>query len=90
MEAASAVLTLLGKPDCHLCHLMADVARRAAAGLDATIVERDVREDPELHERYGHDIPVLLLAGREVVRHRVNETELRTRLLAMGVPVRRG
>ena len=87
MEAAPAVLTVLGKPDCHLCHVMAEVARRAAAGLDATVVEQDVREDPALHALYGNDIPVLLLGSREVVRHRVNETDLRTRLLAMGVRV---
>ena len=49
LEAAPAVLTVLGKPDCHLCHVMADVARRTAAGLHAIVVERDVREDPRLH-----------------------------------------
>ena len=87
MEAAPAVLTLLGKPDCHLCHVLAEVARRAAAGLSATIVEKDVREDPALYARYGHDIPVLLLDGQEVVRHRANERELRARLMALGVRV---
>ncbi|HVR71381.1 MAG TPA: glutaredoxin family protein [Vicinamibacteria bacterium] len=85
MEAAPAVLTVLGKPDCHLCHVMADVARRAAAGLHATVVERDVREDPDLHARYRDDIPVLLVDGREAARHRVTEPELRSRLLALGV-----
>jgi glutaredoxin-like protein DUF836 len=90
VEAAPAVLTLLGKPDCHLCHVMAEVTRRAAAGLAATLVERDVREDPALYALYGNDIPVLLLGAREVARHRVNQTELRTRLLGMGVRVRPG
>lgn len=90
MEAAPAVLTLLGKPDCHLCHVMAEVARRAAAGLEAILVERDVREDPALYALYGNHIPVLLLGAREVVRHRAKENELRTRLLAMGVRVHQG
>jgi hypothetical protein len=85
VETTPAVLTLLGKPDCHLCHVMADVARRATVGLQATVVERDVREDPSLHERYRNDIPVLLLDGGEVARHRVTEAELRARLLALGV-----
>lgn len=88
MEAAPAVLTLLGKPDCHLCHVLAEVARRAAADLEATLVERDVREDPALNAMYGRDIPVLLLGAREVVRHRANQTDLRTRLIEMGVRVR--
>ena len=85
MEAAAAVLTVLGKPDCHLCHVLADVARRATVGLAATVVERDVREDPELHERYRNDIPVLLLDGQELVRHRATEAALRAALLARGV-----
>jgi hypothetical protein len=89
VEAAPAVLTLLGKPDCHLCHVMAEVARRAAGGLAATIVEQDVRQDPALFARYGGDIPVLLLDGHEVVRHRANERELRARLIALGVRVLR-
>ena len=85
MEAAPAVLTVLGKPDCHLCHVMADVARRTAARLHAIVVERDVRDDPGLHAVYKDDIPVLLVGTDEVVRHRVTEADLRTLLLARGV-----
>ena len=88
LEAAPAVLTVLGKPDCHLCHVMADVARRIAAGLRVIVVERDVRDDPELHALYSDDIPVLLLGTDEVVRHRVTEADLRTRLLGRGVAAR--
>jgi hypothetical protein len=85
VETPPAVLIVLGKPDCHLCHVMADVARRAAATLHATVVERDVREDPDLHARYRDDIPVLLVDGREVARHRVTEPELHSRLVALGI-----
>ena len=85
METSPAVLTVLGKPDCHLCHVMADVVRRAIAGLDATLVERDVRDDPDTHVRYRYDIPVLLLGGTELARHRVDESDLRARLLSLGI-----
>ena len=88
MEPPPAVLTVLGKPDCHLCHVMAGVARRAAAHFHATVVERDVREDPELFTRYRHDIPVLLHEGRELFRHRVSEADLRSRLAALGIAAR--
>jgi hypothetical protein len=67
---------------------MADVARRVAAGLQATVVERDIRQDEDLHARYRNDVPVLLLGDHEVVRHRVTEADLRSRLLALGVPPR--
>ena len=88
MEPAPAVLTVLGKPDCHLCHVMADAVRAAIAGLDATLVERDVREDPETFARYRDEIPVLLFDGRELARHRVRAAELRSRLLALGIAAR--
>ena len=88
MEPSPAVLTVLGKPDCHLCHVMADVVRRAIAGLDATLVERDVRDDPKTYARYRYEIPVLLFGDTELARHRVDESDLRARLLSLGVPRR--
>jgi len=50
----------------------------------ARVVERDVREDPELEKLYRLEIPVLLWGEREVVRHRVTEAELRGRLQELG------
>jgi hypothetical protein len=88
VEPSPAVLTVLGKPDCHLCHVMADVARRAAAEFQAAVVERDVREDADLFARYEHDIPVLLYDGHELFRHRVSEADLRSRLASLGIPPR--
>lgn len=83
------VLTLLGKPDCHLCHEMHGVLDRVLPEFEATLEERDVREaDPETRRRYLWEIPVLLLEEREVGRHRVSERELRERLLTIGIPLR--
>jgi hypothetical protein len=88
VEPAAAVLTVLGKPDCHLCHVMAEAVREAIAGLHAMLVERDVREDPEAFARYRYEIPVLLLGGRELARHRVAAAELRAQLLELGITAR--
>ena len=38
---------------------------------------RDVDEDPQLERRFGRDVPVLLLDGTVVCRHRLDESELR-------------
>lgn len=78
-------LTLLQKPDCHLCHAMREVALAVLPGLGASLVERDVREDPETERLYAQDIPVLLLGGREVARHHVTAADLRRRLLELGL-----
>ena len=40
----------------------------------------DVDRDPELLERYGEHVPVLLVAGVEVFRHRADASALRQRL----------
>jgi hypothetical protein len=76
-------LLLVGKPGCHLCEVMREVVSPVAAELGLTLAERDVRSDPELDALYRNDIPVLLLGGREVARHRVTAAELRARLRSL-------
>jgi len=62
---------------------MREVVSPVAAELGLALAERDVRSDPELDALYRNDIPVLLLGGREVARHRVSTADLRARLRAM-------
>jgi hypothetical protein len=75
-----AELVLLGQPDCHLCHEMAAVVVPVLAELGLGLIERDVREDPETRRLYLLEIPVLLLNGVELARHRITTEELRKRL----------
>jgi hypothetical protein len=65
---------------------MADVVR-GVIGTHATLEEKDVRSDPEWQRLYRYEIPVLLWDGQEVVRHRVDDAELRRRLQQLGLPV---
>jgi thioredoxin-like negative regulator of GroEL len=74
------VLVLLSAPGCHLCHDLRAVIERVLPAYDAVLEERDVRADPETKRRYALEIPVLLLDGAEVLRHRTTEDELRARL----------
>ena len=39
-----------------------------------------MRHDPELESRYGLEIPVLLVNGREVAKGRATDEQLRRRL----------
>ena len=59
---------------------MRAVVEEVAAELDLGFVERDVRDDPEIERRYLFEIPVLMLDGQEIARHRITPTELRARL----------
>jgi hypothetical protein len=80
-----ARLTLLGKPDCHLCHAMRDVALAVLPEFGVSLVEKDVRDDPETARLYLLDIPVLLLGEREIARHSVTAADLRRRLAELAI-----
>ena len=76
------VLTLYSRPGCHLCDEMKAVVQRAlgAADVTATVEEIDISIDSDLEERYGLEIPVLLIDGKKAAKYRVTEQAL-TRLL---------
>jgi glutaredoxin-like protein DUF836 len=72
------VLTLYSRPGCHLCDEMKAVVRRVvgAAGLPTTVEEIDISADADLEERYGLEIPVLLIDGKKAAKYRVTEEGL--------------
>ncbi len=80
-------LTLLSRPGCHLCHQMRQVVESVVSAADVALVEADVRSDPAWRP-YLLEIPVLLLDGAEIARHRVGADDLRRLLAARGVPTR--
>ena len=73
-------MILVGKPGCHLCHVMEEEVAPVLAERGIRLVVRDVREDPDLLRRYRNDIPVLLEGDVELARHRVTGDELKSRL----------
>lgn len=74
------VLTLFTRRACHLCDAMKEVVREVAGSRAVRLVEVDVDADPALAARYGRDVPVLWLDGREVARHRVTADALAAHL----------
>ena len=61
------------KPGCHLCDEMLDLLRLTLRARDVPTVERNITQSVDDYERYKHDIPVLVIDGREVARHRITE-----------------
>ena len=65
------------RPGCHLC----DKAKLAmhSAGCDElfTFEEINIESDVELLRKYQYDIPVVMLNGVEVFRHRVSADEFK-------------
>jgi len=79
-------LTLIGKPDCHLCDVASEVVDAVVAELpDAAaerieIVEASIAEDPALYEQWWEKIPVVLIDGRLHAHWRVSPDRLREAL----------
>ncbi len=81
-------LTLIGKPDCHLCDVAHEVVESVLADLPDEVADRiDVREasiseDPALYELWWEKIPVVLIDDRLHGHWRVSADRLRAALTA--------
>jgi predicted thioredoxin/glutaredoxin len=70
-------LIVIHRQDCDLCDEMLselETLGRKVALPPISVV--DVDSDPELTRRYGLNVPVLLLDGTVVCRHRLDQDEL--------------
>jgi hypothetical protein len=76
----SARVTLYSKPGCHLCDDARAVVARVCAELGESFEEISILSDPALQERYGEEIPVTLVDGRQHDFWRVSEERLRAAL----------
>ncbi len=75
--------TLYGRGWCHLCDALRAALAPVAAEFAVAVEERDIDApgiDPALVERYDEHVPVLLLDGVEVCRHRFDEAAVRAAL----------
>ena len=74
------MVTLFGKPGCHLCDEARDLVRRVCDGRAVELREIDITLDPTLNREYGERIPVLVLNGEELFEYFVDEGVLVERL----------
>jgi glutaredoxin len=73
-------ITLYGKPGCHLCDDARTVVQAVCAELGVGWTEIDITVDPELFEKYGEQIPVTFVDGRQHDFWRVDPARLRKAL----------
>ncbi|WP_420878390.1 glutaredoxin family protein [Streptomyces sporangiiformans] len=74
------LVTLIGKPGCHLCDDAQDVIEKVCADLGMPWEKKDITQDEELHRLYWEQIPVVLVDGAQHTFWRVNEDRLRRAL----------
>ena len=85
------VLTLIGKPGCHLCDDARDVVTAVLAELDSAAAasatppvvfeEKSILDDAALHERFVEEIPVVLINGAVHNYWRIDPVRLKTAIL---------
>ncbi|WP_349428613.1 glutaredoxin family protein [Microbacterium sp. LWS13-1.2] len=76
-------ITLIGKPDCHLCDVAREVVETVVAELpeDAVDVEElSIAADPALYAQWWEKIPVVLIDGELHGHWRVSPDRLRAAL----------
>lgn len=69
-------LVLYGAPDCHLCHDALATLRRAQRLFSFDIVVVNIKDHPELGERFGFVIPVVEVGGKVIAESKVTEFRL--------------
>jgi len=75
-----ARITLYSRPGCHLCDEARVVIERVCLALGTAYDEIDIDSDPELLRRFGEEIPVTFVDGRQHDFWRVDEGRLRAAL----------
>ncbi|MCR2812514.1 glutaredoxin family protein [Microbacterium sp. zg.Y1084] len=76
-------LTLISKPDCHLCDVAREVVETVVAELpedSVTVDELSIQDDQALHDLWWEKIPVVLVDGRLHSHWRVSPDRLRAAL----------
>ena len=76
----SARVTFYSRPGCHLCDDARAVVARVCADLGESFDEVDIESDGDLEERFGEEVPVTFVDGKQHDFWRVDENRLRAAL----------
>lgn len=76
----TARVTLIGKPDCHLCDDARAVVSAVCAQTGEQWQELSIADDPALYDEYWERIPVVLVDGRPHDFWRIDPSRLATAL----------
>ena len=69
-------LTLLTRPNCHLCDQMKEIIWQTQQSFTFLLHELDITSRKDLETKYGTEIPVLMYGTRVVARTRVTAKKL--------------
>jgi glutaredoxin len=73
-------VTLFTKRGCHLCEAVEQAVAVVRGRRPFDLEVRNILDDPADLQKYQHEIPVVLVNGVEVARHRMTAEELEASL----------
>ena len=79
-ESQGPQVTLIGKPDCHLCDDARAVISQVCDELAVEWTELSILDDPELADEFWDRIPVTLIDDQVHDIYRVDPVRLRAKL----------
>ena len=77
-------VTLYTRPGCHLCDDARALIEQVCAELHESYAEVSIADDADLERRFGHEIPVTFVDGRQHDFWRVDPARLRAALAPTG------
>lgn len=75
-----AKVTIYSRHGCHLCHVMRDEVVQIQSDLDFTIEIIYIDKNIELEEKYGEQVPVIMINGEIHNFFKLNEARFRKAL----------
>lgn len=76
----TARVTLYSRPGCHLCDEARTVIEEVCAEVGTTYDEISIADDTALERRFGHEVPVTFVDGKQHDYWRVDRVRLRAAL----------
>lgn len=83
-DEQGADFRIYSRVDCHLCEVMASELRALITGTGRTLAIIDVDSEPELQDRFGEWVPVLMAGDRELCHYHLNIDRVRDYLEQLG------
>lgn len=73
-------VTLYSRPGCHLCDEARVLIEQVCDEVGESYAEVSVQGDPDLERRFGHEVPVTFVDGKQHDYWRVDPARLRAAL----------
>ena len=73
-------VVVYSKPGCCLCDEVKENLKRLKASYAFNLREVNIVEDPEAHERFKEEIPVVFINGKKAFKYRLDENQFLKKL----------